>query len=587
MFDVEDRALNEHDSPDREEDTFDPASAEEELATLSAHLDAATYRQLVLIRQLDECGHWANAGATTCAAWLSFRIGMAESAARERLRIAHALRDLPKVADAMRTGTLSYSKVRAIVRVATLKMEDQLLEIAQYATAAQLERICRGVRQQQLLAMEDGEPLDEAELLQRAFESRDLHLRARGDGTVQVVVTLLPDEAQRVFTAVESMRDAMREECPSLSPSHADAFVRLVDVGYEEATIEVAHVSGETASESRGLGADDSKGAATESTSTADRGSAETFAPSRAARSDSAETFALSRAARSDSAETFAPSEDARSNSAETFATAEIGSRFDSAETFSARHAQTPPPSADTAARPATPRKKVSGGDTQRVIIQLAPHLLADGLVANLDDGTWIAPETWRRVACDCALELVKVDEAGAVLDVGRRTRTIPPALARALDVRDAGRCRFPGCNHRRFLDRHHLEHWSRGGETKLDNLLTLCTAHHQLVHEGGWTVEYIGSALTRGPIVSRNRAASRTTSAAPRTIPLQTDGDEVRFFRPDGTPLVWPRPPQVDDAVAELEEAHAELEIGATTGLTRWNGKTPEYAWCVEAVCG
>ena len=68
MFDVEDRALNEHDdSPDREEDTFDPAIAEEELATLSSHLDAATYRQLVLIRQLDECGHWATAGATVAS----------------------------------------------------------------------------------------------------------------------------------------------------------------------------------------------------------------------------------------------------------------------------------------------------------------------------------------------------------------------------------------------------------------------------------------------------------------------------------------------------------------------------------------
>ncbi|MCU0650445.1 MAG: HNH endonuclease, partial [Gemmatimonadaceae bacterium] len=174
---------------------------------------------------------------------------------------------------------------------------------------------------------------------------------------------------------------------------------------------------------------------------------------------------------------------------------------------------------------------------------------------ANLDDGTWIAPETWRRVACDCALDLVKLDERGVVLDVGRRTRTIPPALSRALDVRDAGRCRFPGCHHRRFLDRHHIEHWSRNGETELDNLITLCDAHHRLVHEGGWAVEL--------------------------------DEDEAHFFRPDGTPLVWPAPPRVHDAVGELEEAHAALEIGVTTGLTSWNGKTPEYSWCVEVVCG
>jgi hypothetical protein len=495
MFDVEDHARNEHeDAPAREEDSFDPQAAEEELATLSSHLDAATYRQLVLVRQLDDSGHWANAGATTCAAWLSWRIGMNENAARERLCIAHALCDLPKVADAMRTGTLSYSKVRAIVRVATPQMEDRLLEYARYTTASQLELICRGVRQQQLLDTED-ESLDEAEQLRRAFEARDLHLRARGDGTVQVVVTLMPDDAQRVFTAVETMRDAMREECPSLPPTYADAFVRLVDVGFEEATVDVHDA--------------------------VDLEATRLFVESNLdAKNHSAESKLV---ATNHSAESnLAANENAAGHSAES--------------------------------NPGVRRKKkVSGGDTHRVVIHLAPHLLSDGLVANLDDGTWIAPETWRRVACDCALDLVKVDEVGSVLDVGRRTRTIPPALARALDVRDAGRCRFPGCNHRRFLDRHHVKHWSDDGETKLDNLLTLCTAHHQLVHEGGWSVDF--------------------------------DGKDARFFQPDGTQLTWPRPLPVDDAVAELEEAHAELEIGATTGLTSWNGKTPEYAWCVEAL--
>jgi hypothetical protein len=205
------------------------------------------------------------------------------------------------------------------------------------------------------------------------------------------------------------------------------------------------------------------------------------------------------------------------------------------------------------ATKSAPGHRKVCGGDRHRVVVHLAPHLLSDGLVANLDDGKWIAPETWRRVACDCALDLVKVDQDGAVLDVGRRTRTIPPALARALDVRDAGRCRFPGCTHRRFLDRHHVKHWSNDGETKIDNLLTLCTAHHQLVHEGGWSVEL--------------------------------DGDEAWFFRPDGTQLMWPRPLRVDDAVAALEGAHVTLTTGPTTGLTLWNGKRPEYGLCVEAV--
>jgi hypothetical protein len=533
MFDVEAHALNEHDdSSDREEDSFDPEAAEEELATLSSHLDAATYRQLVLIRQLDESGHWVKAGATTCAAWLSWRIGMNENAARERLRIAHALRDLPKVADAMRTGTLSYSKVRAIVRVATPQMEERLLEYARYTTASQLERICRGVRRQQLLDTEEDESLDEAERLRRAFDARDLFLRARGDGTVQVVVTLMPDEAQRVFIAVETTRDAMREECPSLPPTYADAFVRLVDVGFEEATVELVNDPAAATNHSAESNLDATNHSA-ESNLDATNHATNHFAESNLdATNHSAESNL-----------------DATNHSAESNldASHSAESNFAANENAAGLSAESTPTARRT--------KKVSGGDTQRVLIQLAPHLLSDGLVANLDDGTWIAPETWRRVACDCALDLAKVDEAGKVLDVGRRTRTIPPALTRALDVRDAGRCRFPGCNHRRFLDRHHIEHWSRNGETKLDNLLTLCSAHHRLVHEGGWTVEL--------------------------------DEDEARFFQPDGTQLVWPRPPREEDAVAELEEAYAELEIGATTGLTRWNGKTPEYSWCVEVVCG
>jgi len=562
MFDVDDRTPNEHDAySEREEDTFDPASAEEELATLSAHLDAATYRQLVLIRLLDECGRWVAAGATSCAAWLSYRIGLDIGAARERIRVAHALRELPSISEAMRLGTISFSKVRAITRVATPAIEERLLEYASYTTAAQLERLCRGVRQAQLLAEENGEPIDEAELLRRAHAARDVSCRSRGDGTVVLFATLLPDEAERVLRAIEAMRDAMREESPARPPSYADAFVRLIDVGYEDATVVVTPVSAQRAVSDHDeadekVGSDVSAEAALGASEYdwsdiyAARGrlevSAEGALESEHERSD------VSAARGSDvSAEgAFGGSERERVSVADDVRTdvSAEGTLDEAQYDVSAEGAL------DHAVTESAPRhRKVCGGDRHRVVVHLAPHLLGDGLVANLDDGTWIAPETWRRVACDCALDLVKVDQDGTVLDVGRRTRTIPPALARALDVRDAGRCRFPGCTHRRFLDRHHVKHWSNDGETKLDNLLTLCTAHHQLVHEGGWSVEL--------------------------------DGDEARFFRPDGTQQTWPRPLRVDDAVAELEGAHATLAIGPTTGLTLWNGKRPEYGLCVEAV--
>jgi hypothetical protein len=75
------------------------------------------------------------------------------------------------------------------------------------------------------------------------------------------------------------------------------------------------------------------------------------------------------------------------------------------------------------------------------------------------------------------------------VLTVGRRTRAVPSAIRRALQLRDGG-CRFPGWDNRRWVDSHHIKHWSQGGETKLENLILLCRRHHRLLHEGGYKVE-------------------------------------------------------------------------------------------------
>ena len=74
-------------------------------------------------------------------------------------------------------------------------------------------------------------------------------------------------------------------------------------------------------------------------------------------------------------------------------------------------------------------------------------------------------------------------------MNIGRKTRTVPTAIRRALIARDKS-CAFPGCHHTRFVDAHHIEHWSAGGETSLDNLMLLCSQHHKLVHEGGFRIE-------------------------------------------------------------------------------------------------
>jgi len=86
----------------------------------------------------------------------------------------------------------------------------------------------------------------------------------------------------------------------------------------------------------------------------------------------------------------------------------------------------------------------------------------------------------------------IKHGSDGSVLSVGRKTRTISPALRRALEARDQG-CRFPGCG-LRFTDAHHVKHWADGGETSLSNLLLLCAHHHRFVHESGWKIECWGA---------------------------------------------------------------------------------------------
>ena len=120
------------------------------------------------------------------------------------------------------------------------------------------------------------------------------------------------------------------------------------------------------------------------------------------------------------------------------------------------------------------------GGERYQIVIHADEAALTrdGGGGCELEDGAALAPETARRLACDAS-----------TVRNGRKTRTIPPAMRRALRARDRG-CQFPGCENRRFLDAHHVHHWARGGSTTLGNLVLLCRRHHRLVHEGGWQID-------------------------------------------------------------------------------------------------
>ena len=327
----------------------------QEIASLSAHLDAATHRLLECIRQFDEAGGWFEQGAISCAHWLAWRVGLDTATAREKVRVARALAKLPAIDEALRLGKLSYAKVRALSRVATPENEARLLEMAMVATGAQLERICRGYRAAQTA---DQPPVP---------EDRSVRQRVLPGGMVKLELVLSPDEADLMLRAL----DRAREVCAEREESGGD-------------------VSAETPDEAAW--------------------------PSRA---DGAVAMAESI----------------------------------------------------LASNPVTG----TGGERFQVMVHVDQDPLGpDGtLAATLEDGTHVSAETLRRVACDCGL--VAVSHDGEQLNIGRRARTIPPAIRRVLMIRDRG-CAFPGCTHNRFLHGHHIRHWLHGGETSVDNLVMLCT---------------------------------------------------------------------------------------------------------------
>jgi hypothetical protein len=115
----------------------------------------------------------------------------------------------------------------------------------------------------------------------------------------------------------------------------------------------------------------------------------------------------------------------------------------------------------------------------------------------EIEDGPAIATETARRLTCDASVIAIVENEKGEPLSVGRKTRSIPPAIQRALNSRDKG-CRFPGCTHKKYTDAHHIKHWARGGETKMSNLVTLCRFHHRKVHEGQVVVQVLDDGAIR-----------------------------------------------------------------------------------------
>lgn len=171
----------------------------DEITELCAYLNAANYRLLEKIREFDRDEHWGVDGICSCAHWLNWKCGIGMNAAREKVRVANALGDLPKISEAFEKGEISYSKVRAMTRVATADNEDYLLMIARHGTAYHVETLVRKYRRARKL-----QDLDEATT---QHEERSLHVRYEDDGLITVIARLPAEKGALVVKAIEQAVD--------------------------------------------------------------------------------------------------------------------------------------------------------------------------------------------------------------------------------------------------------------------------------------------------------------------------------------------------------------------------------------------
>jgi hypothetical protein len=402
----------------------------DQIVELAGHLNAAHYRFLSLIAEFDRRKGWNCRATRDCAHWLNWKCGIDLGAAREKVRTARALEKLTQVSAAMERGEVSYSKVRAITRVATPENEHYFLHIALHGTAHHVETLVRAYRR-----------ATEAEELSREQQQR-VHREVRYcwdvDGSLILKARLPADVGALVLKALEAAVPEVPPDDfdrPTWSHKRADAMAVIF-------------------------------------------------------------------------------------------------------ESFLAHGAEA-----------------MSGGERHQVVVHVSAETLqaGGGHHCEIEDGPAVAAETARRLACDASLVAIVEAEKGEPLNVGRKTRSIPPALQRALNARDKG-CRFPGCTHKKYTDAHHIQHWAHGGETKMSNLVTLCRFHHRKVHEGQVVVQVL-------------------------------DDGAIRFVQPNGECFE-----SVSRTVGDwrqLLEVHerAGIHIDKGTAATKWDGGPMDYGIAMDAL--
>jgi len=405
----------------------------EQIAEMAAHIDAAMHRLLTAIREFDRKNGWYAQGALSCAHWLTWRVGWDLRTSRERLRVARKLADLPAVDEELRTGAMSYSQARAISRVATGENEKLWVEYAKRMPASGLDKLCRAFQSVQGYA--DGASTT------TAAPSRSVTRRTLDHGMVKLELVLTNDEAAIVWAAINAVRaEKMTVAQTAAEPHSATTSPAEQPHAHTRAEPRAAEVTNETLSPPL---------------------RSEPRAAYTPAEPCSVQTPVEPRAAEVTN-ETLSPP-----------LRLEPSSVHARAEPHSTNVTVAPPPPESPEERSARRADAfmtimhghVRGERPQRTPVEIIVTVPQGSLrgsaepsdLATFADGEVMAASTAQRLCCDAGVVIATVNDKGQPLSIGRKTRTIPPAIKRALLVRDQT-CRFPGCNHRSFVDGHHVD---------------------------------------------------------------------------------------------------------------------------------
>jgi hypothetical protein len=211
-----------------------------DICTLAGRINAANHRFLLLIAEYDRRKGWSDGLTQTCAHWLNWKCGIAMGAAREKVRVAHALESLPKISAAMESGGLSYSKVREITRVAKAETEEYLLMIAEHGTAQHVEKLVRAYRRCQ--------EAEELSREQRQQQNRRVSFRHDDDGSLVLDCRLPAEMGARIMKAIDVAVDELPRGVPAgtskeivrFSARRADALALIAESFLAHGAIEAA-----------------------------------------------------------------------------------------------------------------------------------------------------------------------------------------------------------------------------------------------------------------------------------------------------------------------------------------------------------